>query len=120
MNIEAKQNMCFHRMIQLRGADLCEVKKDYIRTDTRYEREEGTGDGRRETVTIKEKTRAKIIRHSDLRVYQLAFQSAMSIFHLSKSFTAEEKFSLTDQIRRSSRSVAFWRLVNVLCNQRSA
>ena len=49
---------------------------------------------------------AKIIRHSDLRVYQLAFQSAMSIFHLSKSFTAEEKFSLTDQIRRSSRSVA--------------
>ena len=30
----------------------------------------------------------------------------MSIFHLSKSFTAEEKFSLTDQIRRSSRSVA--------------
>ena len=47
-----------------------------------------------------------IIRHSDLRVYQLAFQSAMSIFHLSKSFTAEEKFSLTDQIRRSSRSVA--------------
>ena len=49
---------------------------------------------------------AKIIRHSDLRVYQLAFQSAMSIFHVSKSFTAEEKFSLTDQIRRSSRSVA--------------
>ncbi len=49
---------------------------------------------------------AKIIRHSDLRVYQLAFQSAMSIFHLSKSFTAEEKFSLSDQIRRSSRSVA--------------
>ena len=49
---------------------------------------------------------AKIIRHSDLRVYQLAFQSAVSIFHLSKSFTAEEKFSLTDQIRRSSRSVA--------------
>lgn len=49
---------------------------------------------------------AKIIRHSDLRVYQLAFQSAMCIFHLSKSFPAEEKFSLTDQIRRSSRSVA--------------
>ncbi len=49
---------------------------------------------------------AKIIRHSDLRVYQLAFQSAMGVFHLSKSFPAEEKYSLTDQIRRSSRSVA--------------
>lgn len=42
----------------------------------------------------------------DLKVYQLAFKLALEIFHLSKSFPAEEKFSLTDQIRRSSRSVA--------------
>jgi four helix bundle protein len=42
----------------------------------------------------------------DLRVYQLAFELAMEIFRLSKSFPQEERFSLTDQIRRSSRSVA--------------
>lgn len=42
----------------------------------------------------------------DLRVYQLAFKLAMEIFHLSKSFPQAERFSLTDQIRRSSRSVA--------------
>ena len=42
----------------------------------------------------------------DLRVYQLAFELAMEIFRLSKSLPQEERFSLTDQIRRSSRSVA--------------
>jgi four helix bundle protein len=41
----------------------------------------------------------------DLRVYKLAFKLAMEIFHESKHFPAEEKYSLTDQIRRSSRSV---------------
>ena len=41
-----------------------------------------------------------------LRVYQLAFRLAMEIFHESKKFPAEEKYSLTDQIRRASRSVA--------------
>ena len=46
------------------------------------------------------------IRHfRDLEVYQLAMDSAMRIFELSKQFPAEEKYSLTDQIRRSSRSV---------------
>ena len=39
-------------------------------------------------------------------MYQLAYELAMEIFHLSKSFPIEEKYSLTDQIRRSSRSVA--------------
>jgi len=43
--------------------------------------------------------------HKSLRVYQLAYQLAMEIFHLSKSFPTEERYSLTDQIRRSSRSV---------------
>ena len=41
----------------------------------------------------------------DLIVYQKAYQLAMEIFHISKRFPAEEKYSLTDQIRRSSRSV---------------
>ena len=41
----------------------------------------------------------------DLKVYQLAFNLAMQIFHESKKFPAEEKYSLTDQIRRASRSV---------------
>ena len=48
---------------------------------------------------------AKIATHKDLRVYQAAFLAAMEIYRLSKSFPIEEKFSLTDQIRRSSRSV---------------
>ena len=44
--------------------------------------------------------------HRDLKVYQLAYKLAMEIFHLSRSFPKEELYSLTDQIRRSSRSVA--------------
>ena len=43
--------------------------------------------------------------HEDLAIYQLAFESAMKIFEYSKKFPVEEKYSLTDQIRRSSRSV---------------
>src|SRR6266516_5329823 len=42
----------------------------------------------------------------DLRVYQMAFDLAMEIFEESKKFPVEEKYSLTDQIRRASRSVA--------------
>lgn len=41
----------------------------------------------------------------DLIVYKKAFDLAMEIFELSRSFPKEEKYSLTDQIRRSSRSV---------------
>jgi four helix bundle protein len=40
-----------------------------------------------------------------LRVYQLSFQLAMEIFYESKKFPSEERYSLTDQIRRASRSV---------------
>lgn len=43
--------------------------------------------------------------HRDLEVYQVAFQAAMEIFELSKKFPVEERYALTDQIRRSSRSV---------------
>ncbi len=47
----------------------------------------------------------KIRSHKELEVYKLAFETAMKIFDISKRFPMEEKFSLTDQIRRSSRSV---------------
>jgi four helix bundle protein len=44
-------------------------------------------------------------RHTDLEVYQRAFKAAMRIFELSRRFPQEERYSLTDQIRRASRSV---------------
>lgn len=44
--------------------------------------------------------------YRDLKVYQSAYKLAMEIFKESKSFPREERYSLTDQIRRSSRSVA--------------
>ena len=44
--------------------------------------------------------------HKDLKVYQLAYKLAMEVFNESKTFPIEERYSLTDQIRRSSRSVA--------------
>jgi four helix bundle protein len=47
----------------------------------------------------------KIRTHKDLEVYKMAFNSAMKIFELTKTFPKEETYSLTDQIRRSSRSV---------------
>jgi len=47
----------------------------------------------------------KIRTHKDLEVYQLAFNAAMEIFKISKRFPKEETYSMTDQIRRSSRSV---------------
>jgi len=47
----------------------------------------------------------KIRSHNDLEVYQMAFEAAMEIFELTKDFPKEERYSLTDQIRRSSRSV---------------
>jgi len=47
----------------------------------------------------------KITRHTELEVYKKAFDAAMQIFELSKKFPKEETYSLTDQIRRASRSV---------------
>ena len=41
----------------------------------------------------------------DLKAYQKAFQLALDVFEISKTFPKEEKYSLTDQVRRSSRSV---------------
>ncbi len=53
----------------------------------------------------KEEQRTSIKTHEDLIIYQKAFDVAMKIFELSKQFPVEERYSLTDQIRRSSRSV---------------
>jgi four helix bundle protein len=50
------------------------------------------------------KTAIKSVK--DLKVYQLAYKLAMEIFEITKKFPKEETYSLTDQIRRSSRSVA--------------
>jgi len=47
----------------------------------------------------------KIITHGQLEVYKKAVETAMVIFELSRKFPKEETYSLTDQIRRSSRSV---------------
>ena len=44
--------------------------------------------------------------HKDLRVYVKSFDAAMAIFRLTKNFPKEEVYSLTDQMRRSSRSVS--------------
>src|SRR5690554_4561348 len=49
---------------------------------------------------------AKIVCHTELRVYKLSFELGMEIYELSKTFPREEMYSLTDQIRRSSRSVS--------------
>jgi len=48
---------------------------------------------------------AKSKGYRDLIVYQKAFALAMKIFHVTKKFPKEERFSLVDQVRRSSRSV---------------
>jgi len=43
--------------------------------------------------------------YKELRVYRLAFAAALQVFELSKAFPSDEKYSLCDQMRRSSRSV---------------
>jgi four helix bundle protein len=47
----------------------------------------------------------KINSYKELRVYQGAIELAVEIFELTKHFPTEERYSMTDQIRRSSRSV---------------
>lgn len=54
---------------------------------------------------LKPKHMSQINSFRDLIVYQKAYKVAMEIFEITKAFPKEEKYSLTDQIRRSSRSV---------------
>jgi four helix bundle protein len=61
-----------------------------------FEREEMTEDGRQRAVRIES--------FEDLDVYRLALELQQEIFELSKYFPKEETYSLTGQIRRSSRS----------------
>jgi four helix bundle protein len=70
--------------------------------------DEGTRNTRRKAESRKQKAvGGKGMRgYRDLKVYQLAYKLAMEIFDESKGFPKEERYSLTDQIRRSSRSVA--------------
>ena len=56
----------------------------------------------------------KIGSYRDLIVFQKAYKLAMEIFEISKSFPKEEKYSLTDQIRRSSRSVTYLEVCKIL------
>lgn len=43
--------------------------------------------------------------YKDLNVYRLSYQMSLEIHEISKTFPVEEKYSLTDQIRRASRSI---------------
>ena len=52
------------------------------------------------------KTTGKITHHWQLDVYRISVEAAMRLFDLSKLFPREEMYSLTDQMRRSSRSVS--------------
>ena len=64
------------------------------------------GENRREGILQNNILMERIKTHRDLKVYQLSFEAGMEVFEMSKLFPAEEKYSLTDQIRRSSRSVS--------------
>jgi hypothetical protein len=55
--------------------------------------------------TTPPKARRNLRSHTELDVYRRAFQTAMQVFELSKAFPSEERYSLTDQIRRASRSI---------------
>jgi len=65
----------------------------------------GVRQGRPGGKVDKEEDQKTIKTHEDLIIYQKAFDAAMTIFEVSKQFPIEERYSLTDQIRRSSRAV---------------
>lgn len=57
------------------------------------------------SLEVEMEKKRRIKHYRDLDVYQKAFAVAMKIYEITKSFPKEEKYSLVDQIRRSSRSV---------------
>src|SRR3989339_1917287 len=81
-----------------------EAKGRETRQEGRGTRDERRRDGKGGKMDEEKETR-RIHSVRDLEVYKLAFESAMEIFEISKRFPKEEIYSLTDQIRRSSRSV---------------
>ena len=54
---------------------------------------------------MNERSPAFIRSHHEWHVYRMAFDTATTIFECSRAFPVEERYSLTDQVRRSSRSV---------------
>jgi len=54
----------------------------------------------------RERIRSNYNGYRDLKVFQLAYRLAMDVFEITKTFPKEERYSLTDQMRRSSRSIA--------------
>ncbi len=66
---------------------------------------DGKAVGSRQQVVRTGRVRNMIANFKDLIVYKKAFEHAMKIFHLTKAFPREEQYSLTDQVRRSSRSI---------------
>ena len=56
-------------------------------------------------ISLESHVRKPIGSHTELRVYQQSFESARAIFRASKWFPKVERYSLTDQVRISSRSV---------------
>ncbi len=55
---------------------------------------------------ISEPPAPRVVRHDQLEVFELSFKAAGRIFQLTKGFPSDERFSLTDQVRKSSRSVS--------------
>jgi hypothetical protein len=63
--------------------------------------------------------RKRELKHfRDLDVYQRAFNAAMKIYQITKTFPAEERYSLVDQIRRSSRAVCISSNYDILLKSR--
>jgi len=75
------------------------------RTD--YRRDEESANGQREGKEQQgeKRTTGNVRSYRELHVYQNAIEAAMRIFEATKTFPPEERFSMTDQLRRSARSV---------------
>jgi hypothetical protein len=63
------------------------------------------GERRKKKDEGRQTKRIKSVSVRELDVYKLAFETAIEIFKISKNFPKEETYSLTDQVRRSSRAV---------------
>ena len=81
------------------------MKGEKTENDRREREKEGRWTTDDRTKKDRRKGYKKIRTVRDLKVYRKAFDSAMEIFELTKKFPKEETYSLTDQIRRASRSV---------------
>lgn len=78
---------------------------EYLAAQPSKEKAGGASEAEGRQGEIKVSNHKAIKEHRELEIYKKAFDAAMEIFHLSKKFPVEERYSLTDRIRRSSRSV---------------